>query len=297
MAVEFDYAMTLLFLPPLGWGVAFVWGALWGSFFNVCIHRIPLYDSVAWPPSRCPKCGNNIAAYDNLPILSWLILRGRCRRCQNPISPRYLLIELLVALLAVALYARFIAAPDVTLPLTAAVGRYLVYFYFVGTLVVLSGIDFDHQLLPDQITYPAIPIFFAAGRIINEVSWLDASIGLVAGYVLVRIIADGYYYLTGREGLGYGDGKLLALTAGLMGWKSLPLTLLCGSLLGLAIAVPLLLLRRRASSGAGATDDQPLRHVEVPFGPFLACGALCYLFLFVGRDYETVVFRLFDRFF
>lgn len=295
MAVEFDYAMTLLFLPPLGWGVAFVWGALWGSFFNVCIHRIPLYDSVAWPPSRCPKCGSGIAAYDNLPILSWLILRGRCRRCKNPISPRYLLIELLVALLAVALYARFIAAADVTLPLPAAVGRYLVYFYFVGTLVVLSGIDFDHQILPDQITYPAIPIFFALGRVINDVSWLDASIGLCAGYALVRLIADGYYYLTGREGLGLGDGKLLALTAGLLGWKSLPLTLLCGSLLGLAIAVPLLLLRRRAATGAG--DDQPLRHVEVPFGPFLACGALCYLFLFVGRDYEVVVFRLFDRFF
>lgn len=302
MAVEFDYAMTLLFLPPLGWGVAFVWGALWGSFFNVCIHRIPLYDSVVWPPSRCPTCGSGIAAYDNLPIISWLVLRGRCRRCRSPISPRYLLVELLVALLSTAIYARFVARGD--MPLPPAMTRYVVYFFFTGTLVVLSGIDLDHQILPDSITWPAIPLFFALGRLVGDVSLLDAAIGLCAGYLFVRAVSDGYFYLTQREGLGYGDGKLLALTGGLLGWKSLPLTLLCGSLSGLMIAVPALLLsrRRRARQGPPARPSEPsaeppatLRHTEVPFGPFLAFGALVYLFLFVGRDYEAVLYNLFGR--
>lgn len=290
--MEFDSGLALLLLPPVGWVVAFVWGALWGSFFNVCIHRIPLYDSVVWPPSRCPTCGAHIAAYDNLPILSYLVLRGRCRRCRSPFSPRYLLVELLMALLSTALYARFVAHGD--MPLPPALMRYIVYFFFTGALLVLSGIDLDHQLLPDSITWPAIPLFFMVGRVVGDVTLLDATIGLVAGYGFVRLLSDGYYYLTGREGLGYGDGKLLALTAGLLGWKSLPITLLCGSLSGLAIAVPLLLLKRRRRSPAQEALQPALRHVEVPFGPCLSFGALVYLFLFVGRDYESVIYRLFS---
>lgn len=264
-----------------------VWGALWGSFFNVCIHRIPLYESVVSPPSRCPGCGKWIAFYDNLPILSWLILRGRCRGCKSPISPRYLIVEALCALLSGAIYHRFVA--DAALPLPVALSHFLVYFYFVGTLVVLSGIDWDHQILPDQITYPAIPLFYALGRIVGHVSWLDGLIGMAAGYLFVRAIADGYYHLTGREGMGYGDGKLLALTGGLLGWQSLPLTVLLGSLSGILLNLPILLWRRRQ----GGMAETKLRHAEVPFGPPLCLGATVYLYFFVGRDMETVLFRLF----
>jgi leader peptidase (prepilin peptidase) / N-methyltransferase len=291
--VDLSEGLAVLLLPPVGWVVAFVWGALWGSFFNVCIHRVPLYESVVSPGSRCPRCGNAIAAYDNLPILSWLILRGRCRRCAAPISPRYLLVEALMGALTLLLYHRFVATGTGNPP--ADLVRFIVYFFFTGTLLVLSGIDFDHQILPDRITYPAIPIFFLLGRLTGDTPLWDAVIGLVAGYLFVRLVADGYYYLTGREGMGYGDGKLLALTGGLLGWRSLPLTLLLGSLSGLLVTVPVLLARRRraAAAGAAAEGEPALRHVEVPFGPFLAFGAFLYLYLFGGRDAETVLFRLF----
>ena len=124
-----------------------------------------------------------------------------------------------------------------------------------------------------------------------------AAIGVVVGYAFVRLIADGYYYLTGREGMGYGDGKLLSLVGGLLGWRALPLTLLFGSLSGIAVSVPTLLLRRRRARAAGlsADDETALRHIEVPFGPFLALGAFLYLYLFGGRDAETVIFQLFGR--
>lgn len=286
--------LSLLLGPPVGWVVALLWGALWGSFFNVCIYRIAVHESVVWPPSRCPGCQQQIAAYDNIPILSWLLLRGRCRRCKTKISPRYLLVEALTAALSVAVYGRFVASGGLGLPV--GMMHYMVYFFFTGTLIVLSGIDADHQILPDTITYPAIPIFFVLGRFLDDVPLRDALIGAAAGYLFVRAIADGYFYLTGREGMGYGDGKLLMLTAGLLGWKSLPITLLVGSVSGMLVSVPLLVLRRRARSAAGAEpagDTEPaLRHVEVPFGPFLAVGALAYMFGFVGRDYETVLLHL-----
>jgi leader peptidase (prepilin peptidase) / N-methyltransferase len=293
--VNFSEGLSLLLLPPVGWVVAFFWGALWGSFFNVCIHRIPLYESVVSPGSRCPGCGAAIAAYDNVPILSWLLLRGRCRRCRTPISPRYLLVEALMAALTMLLYHRFVASGPGPLP--ADLTRFIVYFFFTGTLVVLSGIDFDHQILPDRITCPASPLFFLLGRLTGDAPLLDAAIGLAAGYLFVRLIADGYYYLTGREGMGYGDGKLLSLIGGLLGWRALPLTLLLGSLSGLCVTVPVLLLRRRRKAAApgppGGDEGPALRHVEVPFGPFLAFGGFLYMYLFVGRDAETVIFRLF----
>ncbi|MDW8281375.1 MAG: prepilin peptidase, partial [Myxococcales bacterium] len=222
--MDLNEGLALLLLPPVGWGVAAVWGALWGSFFNVCIYRIPLYESLTSPSSRCPHCGGAIAWYDNIPIVSWLLLRGRCRKCQAPISPRYILVELLTTVLTLLLYHRFVAeGPG---PLGADLLRFIVYFYFTGTLVVLSGIDLDHQLLPDSITYPAIPLFFLLGRLVGDVPWVDAAVGLVAGYLMVRLISDGYYHLTGREGMGYGDGKLLSMVGALMGWRALPLTLL-----------------------------------------------------------------------
>lgn len=290
--MDYFEGLRLLVAPPLGYVVALVWGALWGSFFNVCIYRIPVYESVVSPGSRCPHCNTAIAFYDNLPILSWLILRGRCRHCRAPISPRYLMIEALVALLTVALYHRFVAMA--VLPWPAALAHFLVYFYFVSTLVVLSGIDYDHQILPDQITYPGIVLFFALGRVMGEstgVSHRDAVIGMIAGYAFVRLVADGYYYLTGREGMGYGDGKLLAMTAGLLGWQSLPFTLLVGSLVGIAVNLPILWWKRKHEQlGKGAPSS--LRHVEVPFGPPLAVGAVVYLFVFGDRDFETVLFQL-----
>jgi leader peptidase (prepilin peptidase)/N-methyltransferase len=288
--------LELLLLPPVGWVAAIVWGALWGSFFNVCIHRIPLYESVVSPASRCPGCGAQIRAYDNIPILSWFLLGGRCRGCRARISPRYLLVEALSTALTAALYYRFVFLGEG--PLQADLSHFIVYFFFTGTLIVLSGIDIDHKLLPAVVTYPAVPIFFVLGRLLKDVPALDAGIGLVSGYLFVRLVSDGYYHLTGREGLGYGDGMLLSLSGGLLGWRSLPFTLLVGSVSGLLVTVPVLIHRRKRARQADATQESgSLRHVEVPFGPFLALGAFVYMMLFSGRDPETVMYQLFGGLF
>lgn len=259
-----------------GLALAAALGATWGSFANVCIHRIPRGESLVYPPSSCPQCQQRIAWYDNLPVLSWLLLRGRCRACQARISPQYPLIELVVALLAVAVYGRFVVGEIG--PLGVVLSRFVTYFFFVLTLLVLSVIDLRTQLLPDRITYPAIPAFFLLGRVCGQTSLTDAVLGLVIGYGVIWGIATGYRLLRGREGLGLGDAKLLSLIGGLLGWHALPWTLFLGSVSGLLLAVPVLLLRRRASQA------ESLLHSEVPFGPFLSLAAVVYVFVFVGRD-------------
>jgi leader peptidase (prepilin peptidase)/N-methyltransferase len=278
----------LLRWPPFGGVLAGLWGLLWGSFGNVCIHRVPRGLSVVRPASHCPACQQPVAWFDNIPVLSFLALRGRCRRCRAPIAWRYPLFELLAALLAVAVYYRFVLGEPGPLPLTLA--RFLVYFFFAGLLAVLAMIDLEHQLLPDRITYPAIPALFVAGRVLGEVSFGEAALGAVAGYVLLRAVSDGYYYLTGREGLGYGDAKLLSAVGALLGWRAIPLTLLVGSCFGSIVSVPILLWqRRRTAAEPGAPEAPSLAKTAVPFGPFLAVGALFYLGWLHGRDLDSVV--------
>ncbi|MFO0576014.1 MAG: prepilin peptidase [Polyangia bacterium] len=301
---------------PLGAALATVWGTLWGSFANVCISRIPAGESVVRPASRCPSCQAAIAWYDNIPLVSWLVLRARCRRCRAPISARYFVVEALSGLLALLVYLRFVREPGVALPLGLA--RFVVYFALAGVLLVLAAIDLELKLLPDRITYPAIPSLFLAGRLLADVSALDAALGAAAGYLGVRLLSDGYYYLTGREGLGYGDGKLLALIGAALGWQALPVVLLVGSLSGLVVGIPFLLIQRRRAalldeeppaSGAPSvpvpTDLQagdeadaepdgppPLRHAALPFGPFLALGAVLHLLVLHGRSETEVLLRL-----
>ena len=276
--------------PPFGLGMAALWGLLWGSFGNVCIYRVPLELSVVRPASHCPHCQKEVAWFDNVPVLSFLLLRGRCRQCGAKISWRYPLFELLAALLAVMIYGRFVLAEPAAPALMLA--RFLVYFFFAGMLAVLSVIDWEHQLLPDRITYPAIPLLFVAGRALGQVGWVDAAIGLAAGYVLLRAVSDGYYYLTGREGLGYGDAKLLAAVGALLGWRALPATLLIGSCLGSLVSIPFLLWQRRQHPEGEAPS---LAKTAVPFGPFLAVGALIYLVCLHGRDLDAVVLSLMHR--
>ncbi len=166
-------------------------------------------------------------------------------------------------------------------------------------LVVITFIDLDHKKIPDRITYPGIPFFFVCGALLRDVSLLDQAIGAAAGYGVVRLISDGYYHLTGREGLGYGDGKLLALVGALLGWRAVLFSLFAGSLLGTVIVIPVrVVMKLRAKpqdevapakiSAPVANDDEPddevepsdsIRHVELPFGPFLAAGAVVFLFL------------------
>ncbi len=281
-------------------------GAIWGSFLNVCIARIPRGMSVVSPPSHCFACGSRVLARDNIPILSYLILRGRCRGCGVKFSARHALVEALTGVLsALVLWFFVLDAPG--LPLGVRVARYAVYFAFSAVLVVLAFIDIDTKRLPDMITLPSVVVFFLGGFATGDVAWLERAIGAAAGYALVRLIADVYYYSTGREGLGLGDGKLLAVMGALLGWKALPPIVCAASFIGILVSIPVLLVQRRgqttalppptadeASPAAAAglptvpvegqqTQDSPapvsIRRTEVPFGPFLSASALAYLFL------------------
>jgi leader peptidase (prepilin peptidase) / N-methyltransferase len=236
---------------PLGLVAAGVFGALWGSFYNVCIARIPRGESVVRPASHCGACNRPVRPLDNIPILSYLLLRGRCRDCGTHFSARYALIELLGAATSLVLFWKLVLlAPE--LPVSVSLARYATGFAFTGVLIVLSFIDLDTKRLPDVITLPSIPVFFLAG-FATDIPWLERLIGAAVGYLAVRLIADGYYYLTGREGLGLGDGKLLAVIGALLGWRALPPIIFAASFVGVLVSIPLLLLQRRRDQKAAAT--------------------------------------------
>jgi leader peptidase (prepilin peptidase)/N-methyltransferase len=257
--------------------MAALFGAVWGSFFNVCISRIPAGLSIVRPASRCESCGTPIRAADNIPLLSYFLLRGRCRACKQPFSPRYPLVEALSALLAAALWIAFVSG-DPGETLAVRVARFAVYFAFSGALVVLSFIDLASMRLPDAITLPAIPILFLSGFAVHQESWLNRLIGVAAGYLFLRIISDFYYYVLKREGLGLGDAKLLAMIGALLGWRALPFVLLVGSIVGALISIPIIIWSRRQQPST-AEPQESLRHAQIPFGPFLAAAALLYVFV------------------
>ena len=262
---------------PVALAFAAVWGAVWGSFFNVVIGRLPRGESVVRPASRCLSCGAPVRAWDNVPVLSYLWLRGRCRACGVGFSVRYPLVELLTAVLSAAIFWKFAGAgADAGEVVAVRLGRFALYFAFAGTLLVLGLIDLDTKRLPDIITIPGTVIFFLAAFAAHDVSWSERAIGLAAGYLFVRLVADFYYYVLHREGLGLGDGKLLAMIGAVLGWRSIPVVLFLGSVVGSLIMIPVLLIARRRGPGDG--DAPSLRRVQIPFGPFLVLAALVYLF-------------------
>jgi leader peptidase (prepilin peptidase) / N-methyltransferase len=239
--------------------LAFVLGACVGSFLNVVIHRLPRGESLVSPRSRCPSCETTIAWYDNLPILSWLLLRGRCRRCGTGISFRYPLVELLTGLVALALHARLGYSLE-----------FLVAFYFACTLLAIAYIDLDFQIIPDVLSLPGVVVGLAAAPLLHPGSWLDAiraaALGALLGGGILFAVAWTYERATGREGMGGGDVKLLAMVGAFLGWQGVLLTLLLGSLVGSAIGVSIMIAR-----GADAK-------LAIPFGPFLSIGAFVALF-------------------
>jgi leader peptidase (prepilin peptidase)/N-methyltransferase len=194
-------------------------------------------------------------------------------------SSRYLLIELLMGLAAVGAFwvafhvdIRTVAVSDEgyaivqSVPWGVRFARFAVYFAFLGVLLVLSGIDWDTKQLPDKITLPSIVIFYLAGFGIDGPSWSDRAIGAGAGYLAVRLISDGYYYLRGREGLGYGDGKLLALIGALLGWQALPYVVFGASMLGVVTTIPVLWLRRRRQPESDPARDAQAIETEADSG-------------------------------
>ena len=244
--------------------IFFLFGALVGSFLNVCIGRIPNGESIVTPPSHCPKCKTPIAFYDNVPLLSFLFLRGRCRSCRDPISPRYFIIELLTALLALALFHWF-----------GFSFSFFVSFVFVAALIVISFIDLDVRIVPDVISLPGIILglalsvigyfFFRDGLTIVPTP-ISSLIGILVGGGFLLATAWIYEKFTGVDGMGGGDIKLLAMIGAFLGWPSIPVTLFIASLLGSVVGITCMVI-----TGAG-------RRLALPFAPFLCSGALIYLF-------------------
>ena len=247
---------------------AFLFGLAVGSFLNVCIYRIPLRKSIVSPPSSCPKCGAAIRFYDNIPILSYVVLLGRCRHCRAPISPKYPLVELITGLLSAALFIRLGLSPS-----------YFCLFLFTAALIAIAFIDLQHKIIPDVISLPGIlaglvfSFFPSAG-----LAPLDALIGVVGGGGFLFLVGTAFEKVTGREGMGGGDVKLLAMIGAWMGWKALPFIILLSALSGAVIGGVSL-----AASGQGVRS-------RIPFGPFLALGAL--VFLFFGEDIVLWFYRL-----
>ncbi len=274
--------MSLLTLEPaLFTGLVFLFSLLIGSFLNVVIHRLPKMMEAAWhvqcaelrgeaaapapaynlwtPRSACPHCGHRITALENVPLLSWLWLRGRCSACRTAISARYPLVELLTALLsAVAAWKWGVSVQTL--------GALLL----VWTLVALAFIDFDTTLLPDSLTLPLLwlGLLFNLGGHFASLS--DAVIGAVAGYGILWSVYWLFKLATGKEGMGFGDFKLLGALGAWLGWQLLPVTLLLASVVGAAIGIAMIVFVKHD------------RRVPIPFGPYLAGGGL--IALFFGAD-------------
>ncbi|TMA14991.1 MAG: prepilin peptidase [Deltaproteobacteria bacterium] len=248
-------------------------GACLGSFLNVVIARLPHGRSLISPPSSCPRCQSRIAWYDNVPVLSWIALRGRCRRCGQPISGRYPVVELLTAVLVFAIWRRF-----------GGQWATLAYAAFACGLVALTYIDLDTWLLPHQITWPLLAAGLLSPIWNRRLAWADAAIGAAAGFAGFAAIALLGERLLKRETMGWGDVWLLTAIGAWLGWPALLPVVLLSAVQGAAVGTILIATRRDpdpspAEAAAPSSDDDwvPPRHA-VPYGPFLALGALEYLF-------------------
>ncbi|MEH0019085.1 MAG: prepilin peptidase [Desulfobacter sp.] len=234
---------------------AFVFGACIGSFMNVVIFRLPENKSVVFPSSHCPDCGHPLPFYLNLPILSYLYLKGRCGYCSNSISIRYPVIECLTGGLALLLLYKF----NLSLP-------GLFWFFFGCVLIVVSFIDLDHQIIPDRISIPGIAIFASSPLFIPEMSFETVFYGIAAGGGILYAIALSYYMLRKQHGMGGGDIKLLAMIGAATGIKGVLFTLFTASVLGTACGVAFMVFQNKKDS-----------RFKIPFGPFLSLGALIYI--------------------
>ncbi|MDA8429301.1 MAG: prepilin peptidase [Geobacteraceae bacterium] len=235
--------------------VSFIFGAVVGSFLNVCIYRMPKGESVVSPPSHCPNCDYRIRWYDNIPLCSYLLLRGKCRGCGTHISLQYPLVELLNGVLTLALFLRF--GPTLS---------FLVLFLFCSALVVITFIDLEHQIIPDEISLSGIVAGFFFSFFLQGHSWLNSLLGILLGGGILLLVASSYQWLTGKEGMGGGDIKLLAMMGAFLGWKSVLFILFASSLIGSVVGITMMLVQNKDSK------------LAIPFGPYLASAAVLYIF-------------------
>lgn len=233
-----------------------LFGAIVGSFLNVVILRLPREDiSIVFPASHCPQCGNPLAWYENIPVISYIVQLGKCRHCNRSISLQYPIVELLMAILSAALVNKF------GLSVTTAG-----YFLFTAALLVIIFIDIHLQIIPDVISLPGVIAGFLFSFVNPTVHWLDSLIGIVAGGGVLYAVALAYYLWRKQEGMGGGDIKLLAMLGAFLGWQSLPFIIFASSVSGSIIGLLAMTVQRKGGQ------------TRIPFGPFLSLAGICYLF-------------------
>jgi leader peptidase (prepilin peptidase)/N-methyltransferase len=234
--------------------IVLAFGAVIGSFLNVCIYRLPREESVAWPASHCPACRQAIAFYDNIPIVSYLILQGRCRSCRAPISIRYPLVEAANAIGYVIVFWMF--------GFTAEACAYAALF---SALIVITGTDLSHTMIPDAVTLPGILVGLLCAALVLPITVVESLIGILVGGGLLWFLAWVSPYVFGKEGMGGGDIKLMAMVGAFVGWQPVLLAIMIGSFLGSVVGVGLI------------TVGVMRREQYIPFGPFLAVGSILAL--------------------
>jgi len=234
---------------------AFLFGLVWGSFINVVIHRLPLGESLVTPRSRCPSCENVVASYDNIPVLSYLLLGAKCRHCNASIALRYPAVELIVGAASLSSFMRHGFALE-----------FLVELFFVAATVALIFIDYDHQILPNAITVygTLIGILIAGPRMSFTI--IDALKGAALGAGILWAVSELYFRLRKVEGMGQGDVKMMGMVGAFLGWQGVLLTLFIGSLLGSVVGLAVV-----STSGADMKT-------KLPFGTFLGIGAIMTLY-------------------
>jgi len=233
----------------------FIFGLIIGSFLNVVIYRLPEHKSIVTPSSHCPNCNAGIKPYDNIPLISYLILRGKCRSCGRHISLRYPLIEFLTGALAAAVYIKYGISFD-----------WIILFALSAALVVAAFIDIDHKIIPDVITYPGIVIGFACSFFLSINNPIGSVLGIITGGGFLLGTAYAYKKVTGVEGMGMGDVKLMAMLGAFLGWGAVLFIIIMSAFIGAAAGLSLM-----AFAGKG-------RRYAIPYGPFISLSAIIYLF-------------------
>jgi leader peptidase (prepilin peptidase)/N-methyltransferase len=256
-----------------------VFGLLFGSFLNVCVARMPEDRSVVWPGSACPACGTAIKPYDNVPVLAWMWLRGKCRACKQPISALYPVVEALFGVLTFLLFRRVI--PDLSYVDTGHLVAFVWYGWLVFALVALSFIDLRHYIIPDQFSIYSVPVGVAGAALVGWLgytgapTWQGSVVGAMVGGGFLAAVIGVYWLVRRQEGMGMGDVKLLAMLGAWFGPIALFPILLMASVAGSVVGVTLAITRRTGLQ------------LALPFGPFLALGAL--IWLYAGRVLEPAV--------
>ena len=246
-------------LPPVFIRViAFIWGALWGSFFNVCIYRWPREMSVVTPPSHCPSCGAPVPGWRNFPILAYLLQRGRAACCGAKLTPRYVFVEFMTACIGVAIAERFILGSDGTRPMFDAAIEALVYFTFAGGLIIATFVDFEHLQIPDEVSIGGTAFALATMPFRQDIDVMSLCIGGGAAYLFIQLVPVwSWERITGQRGMGEGDAKFLMFIGLFLGWQGVLFVIAAASAQGaIGFFIKLALSARQAAKDEGEKAEQ-----------------------------------------